>query len=305
LHRFTDNASYLTSRTIEIIVEAETKSSSRSFFVHADLLTSRSRFFAKALKNYVESKEQTGAEDSSTAMEGDQRKNKQSADTSVGEAIMWKEGKEGVVELPVDEPEVFGDYVQLLYTGALVVFNEPKRRPTPKWNEKRQKGVVDVDLRDLHMRDEVMDSYGRLTNLYVLCEKICDTTAKSAILAAFIELSDKQSSYGLSWPPTHVCLLEKIYAGTQMTDPLRAFVVDNYVLLGDSAWANDAAEGFPHEFLYDVMVCMYKDRAPPRSKRRVRQASYYQQKLLTPGLDRESRSKSASHSDSDVDSESD
>jgi hypothetical protein len=60
------------------------------FFVHKDLITSRSHFFAKALRNYA----------------GSRRNEKDSVETYNGDtdrgSITWIEGKEGVVRLPED-----------------------------------------------------------------------------------------------------------------------------------------------------------------------------------------------------------
>lgn len=87
----------------------ENDTASQSFFVHADLLTSRSKFFAKVLVGYE-------AQNTST--------------TATDEVIkhgVWREGQERVVKLPVDEPEVFSLYVQLLYLGRLPIFEYIQR----------------------------------------------------------------------------------------------------------------------------------------------------------------------------------
>jgi hypothetical protein len=114
--------------------------------VHADLLTSRSRFFAKALKNYAQRKqspgtanpgvaeqrdEDTAIEKSATAADGEQpnvtgqtESNTESMNQG-DDSIKWREGEEGVVKFPVDKPDLFAQYVQLLYTGALAIYDGP------------------------------------------------------------------------------------------------------------------------------------------------------------------------------------
>ena len=82
----TDNASYLTSTSIRIST-GKPETSMQSFTVHQQLVSTRSEFFAKALRG------------------GD-----------------WKEAEERTVVLPDDEPEVFRLYLQLLYVRAPVWF---------------------------------------------------------------------------------------------------------------------------------------------------------------------------------------
>ncbi|KAF1946600.1 hypothetical protein EJ02DRAFT_430537 [Clathrospora elynae] len=80
--------SYLESTMVEIVVGEDEVS--KPFFVHEELITTRSRFFQKALRKYGRD-----------------------------EDIQWLEGKERVVKLPDDDAEIFAAYVQLLYQDRL------------------------------------------------------------------------------------------------------------------------------------------------------------------------------------------
>lgn len=69
--------------TITVLVgEGEAQ---ESFIVHKELICARSEFFRVSMKE------------------------------------VWKEGKEGVIPLPEDDPQVFALYVQSLYVSALRV----------------------------------------------------------------------------------------------------------------------------------------------------------------------------------------
>jgi hypothetical protein len=70
-------------------------------------------------------------------------------------------GKRGVVKLPVDDPGVFANYVQLLYTGVLLVFEDP--------------GILDTDVStvtDGEKKKAATVVHTRLTKLYIFCNKI-------------------------------------------------------------------------------------------------------------------------------------
>jgi len=98
-------------------VGEDADSDPQTFFVHSELVMSRSKFFAKALKNYTPL---------------DQAGDDKHATSSVeGRGCFWKEGHEGVVRLPVDKPVVFAHYIQLIYTGVLPMPDEPEK--PQKW----------------------------------------------------------------------------------------------------------------------------------------------------------------------------
>jgi hypothetical protein len=242
--------SYLTSPVITVIVgpndQDSEKPCSQTFFVHKDLITSRSCFFAKALKDYTGSK----------SVEDDG-------------GVSWLEGKEGVVRMPEDEPEVFANYVQLLYHGVIPIYDELEQAVA---SNTLAKGITSEQKSAEHLKQAVASAaqqeYNTLAKIYVLCEKIQDTATKRLVFAAFIEATTKKRV------DTRRHYLDSrairfIYAGTLASDPLRTFVADCYVLVGNSSWM-ESADFYPHEFLYDVTLGMLKERAVSDAKAELR-----------------------------------
>jgi hypothetical protein len=251
--------SYLTSPMITVIVGPKDqdgdKIRSQTFFVHKDLITSRSRFFAKALKDYTGSKsvENEGGKSSKSEIGG----------------ISWLEGEEGVVKMPEDEPEVFANYIQLLYYGTIPIYNELEQVPASNTldngtTSKREFARQLEHAVALAARQE----YNTLAKMYVLCEKIQDTAAKRSVFAAFVEATTKSRVNNDQHYPVY-STVRLIYAGTLTSDPLRTFVTDCHVLVGHSGWVA-SADDYPHEFLYDVTLGMFKERAVSDAKARLR-----------------------------------
>lgn len=251
----TDSNSYLTRPTVKVIVGETMKSASRSFFIHAGLLTSRSPFFANALKSYKPFDENTDGK---------------SFYDSEHQCSQWREGMEGVVHLPQDEPEVFSNYVQLLYYGVLPIGDDPKE-PEPT----EDKTVLDKFKKD--MTKALSKVYLMLAKIYVLCEKLQDITSKGMLLASFIEESSRVRGDGNIHYP-HLTIIGLIFFGTVEGDPLRAFVVDYYVYVAPPEWTR-AMELYSKKFLYDVMVGMIEKRAAPADISKLKDKKYYQDKL--------------------------
>jgi hypothetical protein len=247
---------------VEVVVDGEDDSPKKSFFVHRELLTSRSCFFAKALKNYAKS---------------NQREESGKSDDSLTGSIQWREGENGVVTLPVDDPDVFANYIQLLYTGVLPVQDDPKKPVSDDQlsEEKAKEAKVECMIA---MAVAAKLEFAILGKLYVFCEKIQDADAKYALLAGFIEATKIRDDNCMHF--CNIPIIGLIYAGTLTFDPIRDFLVDCCVLRGTINWVNAEYKSFLHEFLFDVMKGMYKDRARPDDRSRVEDAKHYQDKLL-------------------------
>ena len=223
------------------------------------------------------------------------------------ECIMWLEGEEGVVKLPVDEPEVFAGYVQLLYTGLLPMYEEPQNvesvqadAGTKKQDSKRRK--IAREHKEAQST-AIHRSYEKLVKIYIFCEKIQDITAKRTLLAAFVENSLKEDDSGSHTFPD-ATIVRSVYGGTLTSDPLRAWLVDCYVIHGHGGWSEDKYTNFPHEFLHDVMKRMYAERGAPKDRGKTRDVKYYQDKLLEVEAAADSEHISDSDSES-TDSDSD
>jgi hypothetical protein len=258
-HICTDQNSFITSPTVRVRVGADNNVSEQSFYVHVDLLTSRSHFFANALRDYAKFDEHNKEADN---------KNR---------SIVWREGDEGIIRLPEDEPDVFANYVQFLYAKKLPIYKELSKPEgfTPVITAKGKKEYPEFYA---SMLAAAQREYTMLAKLYVFCEKIQDVTTKHALIFAFVESTQKvRGGITQLFPITQV--IRHIYNGTLASDPLRAFLVDCYVYMGHSGWAEEKYDKFPHEFLYDFMVGTYKVRTAPMDKSRIKDAKYYQDKL--------------------------
>ena len=107
----------------------------------------------------------------------------------------WREGRESLIRLPMDDPETVGWYLQWLYTFEL---------PKPKL---KRRGV-----------------WESLVDLYVLGERFQDQTLKNSIVNAFIV--GRRYASGCRWLTyAHNRLSEEADEGT----PLRRLVVDLFV----------------------------------------------------------------------------
>jgi hypothetical protein len=244
-------------------VGKETNTPPRSFFVHVELLTSRSTFFAKALRKYAR------------ANQSDEDTNMQSSED---QSIQWREGEEGVVKMPADEPDVFANYVQLLYTRVLPICDDaklPKMNPATMTEDEVEKIKTSFNELVVIAVDEMYTTLGKL---YVFCEKIRDATAKQALLATFVEESSRIRSDGMEQYPD-TCVIRDIYSGTLPSDPLRAFLADCYAYEGNSEWAGKDYKDLPHEFLHDLVVGMYEVRPGPKNLGKLKNTKYYLDKL--------------------------
>jgi hypothetical protein len=100
---FTDNDSYLKSRPAEVIVGQYHLETAQSFFIHTDLLKSRSTFFKDILRNTAQATGNEAGEfdDYSTYHTG----------------LYWRQEKASltpVFESPTESADAFENYIRLL-----------------------------------------------------------------------------------------------------------------------------------------------------------------------------------------------
>jgi hypothetical protein len=201
-----------------IQVTVGTGEGSKTFFVYRDLITSRSRFFAKALKTYGEGQP--------------------------GE-ITWTEGAEGIVKLPEDDAEVFTNYLHLVYLESIPI-------------RVKVKGAIALSRTELdHAVERAVDNeYTALSKLYVFCEKLGDPHGKALVITAFVQATlDKREDGEIQCPGPGA--INIVYGGTMQGDPLRKFCVNLYALVACTHWfANIKAYDHDLHFIFDVMVAM-------------------------------------------------
>ncbi|KAJ8108742.1 hypothetical protein OPT61_g7962 [Boeremia exigua] len=232
---------YLAGPVVKVVVGV--RNEMRPFYVHRELLISRSGFFQKALKKYNAHKVAGGNVQPDEA-DGDSR---------------WREGRTGTVELPEDDPSVFELYVHLIYYGMIPVRQDPlESAVTGSVADKSQEDIKD------DIEDDIEHEQTMIAKLYVFCEKIQDLEGKRTAMSATIECV---------WtprPPEHMphFLLDEvvsiIYYGTVPSDPMRQFIVDCVVKRGEVEWVSSDVSCFHKEYLHDVAFNLLKYRSKPK-----------------------------------------
>lgn len=257
---YTDKDSYLESRPIEVIAGRWGSDTAQSFFIHTDLLKSRSIFFKNFLPNIVRANDTKAKEFDSYS--------------TYHTSLYWRREKLSltpVFEFPTESADAFENYVRLLYTAELPIQDLPAK---PK---------ADDDILSAWKEglcDSVHHTCSALYKLYALCTRIGDHTSKRVLLVAFLEQASTLRSNGIVYRPDKFAIAD-VYDNTTAQDPLRMFLVDCYVYEGTSDWVYEAGEKSKHPpaFLADFMSVMLKQRATPDYASRLTDAKFYQDKL--------------------------
>jgi hypothetical protein len=150
----------------------------------------------------------------------------------------WAERDERLVKLPEDDPEIFAIYINLVYTNTVAT----RRAEDPK------------------TRDALPAELIRLSHLYVLSEKLCDTAAKNATIEATLASAEEKDTDGKTaihgWRS-----IRTMYEGTPKGSPGRRLIVD---LWTNSSFQTDYLEEnevhLPRDFFFDVMLALGKER---------------------------------------------
>jgi hypothetical protein len=125
----------------------------------------------------------------------------------------WAESDTRVVNLPEDLPAIFQLYLEQVYTS-----NPTALHPS-------QDDLIKLNEKDLHMK--VYDTYDNLAQLYVLSEKLQDTTVKNVLMQAFhtaMLLKDSKGSFQMPGPiPITI-----IYEGTMEGSLGRKFLAERH-----------------------------------------------------------------------------
>ncbi len=144
----TNYGSYLNGKMVVILVGEEENQAAHSFYIHKELLMRRSAFFAKTLEGYA-------------ALDKDDEFIK---------IINWKEGIEGTVKLPKDDPEIFAAYVHLIYYEKLPISHNPDQpMVSPEATPGEQKRAqIQLD----HLVGEAVEhEYDIMSKLYVFATR--------------------------------------------------------------------------------------------------------------------------------------
>ena len=212
------NYSQFSSPIIKIIVgnpecDARGVSQLQIFFAHKDALVSNTPFFAKALRDYEPDRPTI--------------------------ATSWIEAETGVIKLPEDKPEVFANYLEVVYRGAAPSFKAPDSANLQK------------DAYNAEFMTRVWKYQASLCRIYVFAEKVQDIAAKKVLLAAMVCSTKLENKDGTRYLPIDE-QVNVIYSGIPSSDPMRRFLTDCHVSFGRKDWPK--ASLYHPEFLDELLA---------------------------------------------------
>lgn len=164
----------------------------------------------------------------------------------------WREGQLRTIDFPTDDPTTMRDYINFLYNQHL---------PTAHVE------IPNVDR---------MDHHHRLGELYILADRLLDSTCTKAVIEEMIEIVyyTRDGAPG-RLPGQHT--IDALYASTQEESPMRRLLVDMYLCYGDER----NLEPPPNQsFVSDLIQAMFKnvkDGEYPKKQRgaKLRAADYF------------------------------
>jgi len=180
----------------------------------------------------------------------------------------WHEAEERKIELRKDEPHVFSNYMQLLYRGTL-----PFKKPV------NTSGSDPNTLAD-EIGNTVKAEYGMLSSLYIFVDKIQDASSKRLALAAFMEAWAAVRADGRRQFPG-LDSIRTTFEGTSDCDPLREWLVDQYVRVGTADWVSGIEEKHrTRTFFFQVYrQAMIQRPAPGSGTLVAKEQNYYLDKI--------------------------
>ena len=202
--------------------------------MHESLLTSRSKFFKKAMNKG------------------------------------WKEAEDKLVKLPEDDPDIFALYEQLVYTGCIPVFDDDPERIYHEDGDGDSNGDDDSSEDDEKSNDGhtycqnitvCQNEYNTLFKLYIFAEKIQDREAKKSCLDAINTKVEHESSKVDNFD-TGPCLpavpiIKMVYQNTPESSAARQSLVHCYAFARN--WA--VVENLPESSLADIPPVFLLDLA--------------------------------------------
>ncbi|RAL12597.1 BTB/POZ domain-containing protein [Aspergillus homomorphus CBS 101889] len=144
----------------------------------------------------------------------------------------WKEQANHTIQLPNEEPEIFGTYVQWLYFGTLPVIG----------------GGAEPE-------------FLQLVKAYVLGNKLLDTGFQNALIDAIIERRRAKNADGRCSAPT-MATINHAYLNTTPSAPIRQLLVDISANRTTSPkWLKHPETDLPQAFLLDLVAKLLDRRA--------------------------------------------
>lgn len=142
----------------------------------------------------------------------------------------WKEAKERVISLPLDDPIVFSHYQHYLYSGC--VFTKGLDTGTNRTNE-----------------------FELLVKMYIFGEKMVDNGFKDVVIDAIIDKISNQHCFDTR-------LTSLVYEGTPPDSPLRRLWMEVYYFAGNVEWLQEKYVGAPisAEFVHAFSLFQMQQR---------------------------------------------
>ncbi|CAK4030495.1 hypothetical protein DOTSEDRAFT_74030 [Lecanosticta acicola] len=146
----------------------------------------------------------------------------------------WREGRSKHIDLPRDDGDVVGAYLDWLY------FKKIACKP--------------ISPPELPLDD---GEYHFLARLYAFGEKIQADAFCDDIIDAMAFKTDDVADDGTRTFPSHTAIMA-LYDGTPTSSPARRFVVEMYVTFGAEHWVPDESEYNHPDFVMDLVHAFLK-----------------------------------------------
>lgn len=147
----------------------------------------------------------------------------------------WQKSTQEHIELPDDDPEIFGIYVHWLYRGTLPVYTKAKDKV--EW--------LNI-LKSHTFGDKVLDNSFQNTAIYALIEK-CTTLGE-----------------GKTGCP-NIDAIQHVYGNTSGSSPIRKLFLDMYVYAANKTSVQKwQEEDIPKAFLFDLASKLLSQQGRPR-----------------------------------------
>lgn len=145
----------------------------------------------------------------------------------------WVEGQTRVIKLPEETPEIMSHYIQHIYSGKF---------QTHQYTEKCPGGKKSA-------------GYELLAKLYVLGERLLDSTFRNAIICEILRIRELKSNVApyVKWNPTTIPT-NIIYQGAPERSPARRLIIDVNLIHGNKQWHTSDAD---QRFLFDLTVGLF------------------------------------------------
>ncbi|KAJ4338018.1 hypothetical protein N0V95_008191, partial [Ascochyta clinopodiicola] len=152
----------------------------------------------------------------------------------------WEESESRVVKLPEDDPHTFELYMSFVYTGQVPVNDQLEDLPE------------EVDKSEL--RKIIKEEYDNFFRLYILADKLQDSVAKDAAIAAIFKVRTSGIHNGLYCMPKYKTL-SMIYEQLPAGSPAKRLAVDIASKCGIKDMGEHGQQ-LPSEYLKDLVVLL-------------------------------------------------